>query len=124
MQEETGARGGGTDGGAPCAHGIRIQHSGVPGESLCGDAAGGGGALENARATAARVQARLHAELAEANRQALRPYALATSVGAAVFDPASGATLSALMLEADAALYERKRARKRGTEAAPELVGV
>ena len=45
MQEETGARGGGTDGGAPCAHGIRIQqHSGVPGESLCGDAAGGGGA--------------------------------------------------------------------------------
>ena len=44
MQEETGARGGGTDGGAPCAHGIRIQHSGVPGACLCGDAAGGGGA--------------------------------------------------------------------------------
>ena len=80
----------------------------------CGQGpSGAGGALENARATAARLQTRLHAALAESNLAAGRPYTLATSVGVALFDPAQATTLSALMVEADAALYDRKRARKR-----------
>jgi diguanylate cyclase (GGDEF)-like protein/PAS domain S-box-containing protein len=75
--------------------------------------AAGPRALEHARETAARVQQRLQALLAEATLAAGRPYTLAGSAGVALFDPAAPATLSSLMVEADAALYDRKRARKR-----------
>jgi diguanylate cyclase (GGDEF)-like protein len=80
--------------------------------------AAGPRALEHARETAARVQHRLQALLAEATLATGRPYTLAGSAGVALFDPAAPATLSALMVEADAALYDRKRARKRAAAAA------
>ena len=82
----------------------------------CG-AVGHGRAVEGARATAPRVQARPEALLAEARPDGAPPYRLAGSAGVALLDPGSPATLSALMVEADAALYARKRAR-RGVAAA------
>lgn len=79
----------------------------------CGVGPGCSSALDGARATAARLQGRIQALLAEANLAAGRPYGLAASVGVALFDPAASTTLSALMMAADAALYDRKRARGR-----------
>jgi diguanylate cyclase (GGDEF)-like protein len=79
----------------------------------CGTGAAAGGPLDGARATAARLRQRVERLLAEESRTIARPYALAGSAGVAVFDPATPATVSTLLLEADVSLYDRKRARKR-----------
>lgn len=57
------------------------------------------------------VRKRLEQELAARNDPSKRPYSLSLSIGGAVFDPKRPATLSTLMAEADADMYERKRAR-------------
>jgi diguanylate cyclase (GGDEF)-like protein/PAS domain S-box-containing protein len=81
----------------------------------CGAGADGESALEHARETAARVAERLDGLLAAENVAAGRRYALGASVGVALLDPDAPCTLSALMVEADAALYDQKRARRRPT---------
>nr|MDQ3811826.1 PAS domain S-box protein [Chloroflexota bacterium] len=69
-------------------------------------------ALHGGGGTVAAVTARLQQRLAEHNASAGRPYALALSVGVAQSAVSALGSLEDLMVQADAALYEEKRARK------------
>lgn len=57
---------------------------------------------------------RLAARVAAHNESELREFTLSLSVGSATYDPLQPKSLAALLAEADAAMYERKRAFARG----------
>jgi len=63
---------------------------------------------------AAKVEARVTSALEEFNATSKRAYRLAASVGTTILAPGDALTLEQLVIEADRAMYERKRA-KRGT---------
>jgi diguanylate cyclase (GGDEF)-like protein len=56
------------------------------------------------------VTARLVSRVDAFNDHSLRDFALSLSIGSATYDPRAPRSLSALLAEADAAMYERKRA--------------
>jgi diguanylate cyclase (GGDEF)-like protein len=58
--------------------------------------------------------ARLQEHLQVFNAQAARPYQLSLSVGAALFQPECPRPLEEILEEADARMYEQKRAKKAG----------
>jgi two-component system cell cycle response regulator len=57
------------------------------------------------------LRKRLDAEIEEFNRSSGQPYALSLSLGAAEFDPELPRTLDELLAEADALMYQEKRAK-------------
>ena len=59
------------------------------------------------------IRARLQEQFDEHNRRTKRGYQLAASIGAARMSPDQPTTIETLMRQADAALYEEKRRRKR-----------
>jgi diguanylate cyclase (GGDEF)-like protein len=71
-------------------------------------------AVEAAQDTDQMFVDRLRAQIEEFNSRASLPFELSLSVGAVSFDVETRLTLSEMLAQADALLYERKRARKRG----------
>ena len=71
-------------------------------------------ALETSRGSAGGWEERLAENIARHNEQVGRPYALAMSIGMAVYDPRFPVLIDDLMAQADAAMYENKRRRKAG----------
>ena len=61
-----------------------------------------------------RFLARLAAKIDEFARRGDRPYRLSLSWGLSVFDPAHPRTIDDLLTEADAAMYQHKRAKREG----------
>jgi diguanylate cyclase (GGDEF)-like protein/PAS domain S-box-containing protein len=55
---------------------------------------------------------RLNQSLEERNRRGEKPYELSLSTGVAVWDPEVPASITELLAEADAAMYEQKRAKQ------------
>jgi len=60
-----------------------------------------------------RVKHRLQAAVEAFNAEGREPFLLSISIGGALYDPRDAATLETLMMQADAKMYEEKKARAR-----------
>ncbi len=58
--------------------------------------------------------ARIRQAMAARNAQGLRRYRLSASIGASPYDADQGQTIESLLAQADALMYEQKRARRAG----------
>ncbi len=80
-------------------------------------------ALDAAAESRGYLRERIAERINRHNAEADRPYDLSVSVGTAVHDPKRPTTLDELLAEADARMYEEKRAKSRSRATWPSAVG-